>query len=132
MSDDRTERATPRRRQQAAEKGDRVRSRELTSSATMMAGVIALGVIVSKWAGQWSSAYQRCLALGAPRFWEPEQMVGTVLAIRGELLSFLSPLLMVFAAVTGASRNCTATESPLIVAGPLTGVCQPFTVSSAR
>jgi flagellar biosynthesis protein FlhB len=111
MSDERTERATPRRRQQAAEKGDRVRSRELTSSASMMAGVIALGMLAAKWAEQWSSAYQRCLALGSPRFWEPEQLTGTVLAIRSELLTYLSPLLLVFAAVTASALLFTLGQS---------------------
>jgi flagellar biosynthesis protein FlhB len=52
MSGDRTERASPRKRQKAAEKGDRVHSRELVSAAAMLCGALALGAMVARWAGQ--------------------------------------------------------------------------------
>jgi flagellar biosynthesis protein FlhB len=52
MAGDRTEHATPRQRQKAAEHGDRARSRDLMSGAAMLAGVYVLGAVAEKWAGR--------------------------------------------------------------------------------
>jgi flagellar biosynthesis protein FlhB len=67
MSGERTERASPRRRQQAAQRGDRVHSRELVAAAAMLCGVLTLGTLAGRWAGQWGGSYQSFLALGGPR-----------------------------------------------------------------
>jgi flagellar biosynthesis protein FlhB len=53
MADQQTEKATPKRRQQAREKGQVVRSRELTSSLVLLGGVLFLkwfaGAFVMEW-----------------------------------------------------------------------------------
>jgi flagellar biosynthetic protein FlhB len=103
MSGERTEKATPRRRQQAQEKGDRVRSRELAAASGTIAGVLALGRLTERWSGYWAAVYQTFLDLGMPATWQEDRAQQTVLAIRHAAVDALSPLLMLFAAVTGAS-----------------------------
>lgn len=64
MSSDRTEKASPRRRQKAAGDGDRPRSRDLLSAAGLLAGTLCLGQVSVHWMPQWKQAYGRSLALG--------------------------------------------------------------------
>lgn len=103
MSGERTEKATPRRRQQAREKGDRVRSRELVSASASVAGVLALGRLTARWSGSWSAVYQTFLNLGMPQAWEQGRAEQTVLAMRDAVAVLLAPLLLLFAFVTGAA-----------------------------
>ena len=103
MSGERTEKATPRRRQQAAEKGDRVRSRELVSASGTLAGVLALGQLTERWSGGWAAVYQTFLSLGMPQAWQEDRAAQTILAIRHATVVLLSPLLLLFAFVTGAT-----------------------------
>ena len=101
MSDDRTERASPRKRQRAAEKGDHVRSRELVSAAAMLAAVGTLGFLAERWAGQWFSAYQVFLALARPK--GSEDVAERALSLRHGLIAPLLPLLLLFAAATAGA-----------------------------
>jgi len=103
MSDERTEKATPRRRQQAQEKGDRVRSRELAGAAGTLAGILALGQLTERWSGSWAAVYQTFLGLGMPWAWTPDRAPQTILAMRHAMAVLLSPLLLLFALVTGAT-----------------------------
>jgi flagellar biosynthetic protein FlhB len=65
MSEQRTEQATEQRKQKAHKKGDVVRSRELLSSAAMLAGVLVLGISAKQFVAAWAAVYARTLALGA-------------------------------------------------------------------
>lgn len=56
MPDDQTEKATPRRRQQAREEGQVVRSRELTGSLVLLTGALFVGWFSSGFISQWRSA----------------------------------------------------------------------------
>ncbi len=103
MSEERTERATPRKRQKASEKGDRVRSRELVAATGMMAGVLALGWIVESWGQRWRAGYEDFLALGTPLAWRTDQVDRIVVSIRHATITMLSPFLLLFAAVTGTA-----------------------------
>jgi flagellar biosynthetic protein FlhB len=103
MSDERTEKATPRRRQQAAEKGDRVRSRELVAASGTLAGVLVLGQLTERWSGSWAAVYQTFLGLGMPRAWTEDRAAQTVLAIRHAMTILLMPLLLLFACVASAT-----------------------------
>ena len=103
MSGERTERASPRKRQKASEKGDRVRSRELVAATAMIAGVLALGQILGSWTSRWSSAYQTLLGLGASSAWQDDHMADTVREIRHEIVVMLSPLVLLFGAVAGTA-----------------------------
>jgi flagellar biosynthesis protein FlhB len=103
MSGERTERATPHKRQKAAEKGDRVRSRELVAATGMVAGVLALGRILAPWAGGWSSAYQTFLSLGSTSAWREDRVQETILGIRHAMVVMLSPLMLLFGAVAATA-----------------------------
>ncbi|HTV04988.1 MAG TPA: EscU/YscU/HrcU family type III secretion system export apparatus switch protein [Acidobacteriaceae bacterium] len=103
MSEERTEKATPHRRKQAREKGDRVRSRELAGAAGTLAGVLALGGLTERWAGSWAESFQAFLALGVPKAWEEGQMEQTMLAMRHGMVVLLYPLFLVFAFAAGSS-----------------------------
>ncbi|QNI34154.1 EscU/YscU/HrcU family type III secretion system export apparatus switch protein [Alloacidobacterium dinghuense] len=103
MSGERTERATPRRRQKAQQQGDRVRSRELTAAFAMLAGVQVLGNISSHWASMWSGLMTQVLALGSPAVWQEDQAMQTALALRHLVLIAASPLLLLALAVSGVA-----------------------------
>ncbi|MGB7188723.1 MAG: EscU/YscU/HrcU family type III secretion system export apparatus switch protein [Acidobacteriaceae bacterium] len=97
--EERTEKATPRKRQQAREKGDRVRSRELIGAAGTLAGVLALGQLTEKWSGNWEGAYQTFLGLGMPGAWTAEGAPETILAMRHAMMVLLTPLMLLFGVV---------------------------------
>lgn len=101
--EERTEKATPRKRQQAREKGDRVRSRELIGAAGTLAGVLALGQLTEKWSGNWEGAYQTFLGLGMPGAWTAEGAPETILAMRHAMMVLLSPLMLLFGVVFAAA-----------------------------
>ncbi len=103
MSGERTERATPRRRQKAQQQGDRVRSRELTAAFGMLAGVLVLGAVAPRWASMWSGLLTQVLALGVPAVWHEDQVMQTALALRHVALIALSPLLFLVLAVVAAA-----------------------------
>lgn len=102
MSGERTEKATPRRRQKAQEQGDRVRSRELTAACGTLTGVLVLGSVSPRWESAWNGLLAQTLALGSPAVWRDDQVMQTVLALRQAALIVLSPLLFVALAVAGA------------------------------
>ncbi len=98
MPGDRTEKASPRQRQKAAEKGDRAHSRDLMAGAAMLAGVSVLGSVAPKWIAGWGVAYRELLALGQPALWERATAGETALALRGILLKALEPVGIIFLA----------------------------------
>lgn len=103
MPGDRTEQATPRQRQKAAERGDRTRSRDLMAAAAMLAGALALGRAAPEWAAGWAGAYRQSLELGQPAFWNRATADQTAAALRGVTLAALGPVLAVFVAVLAAA-----------------------------
>lgn len=103
MSDERTEKATPHRKQQAREKGDVVRSRELAGAVGTLAGVIALGELGERWAATWARAYDMLLTLGAPREWDGGHLGQMLLTLRHVMVVLLEPLGLVFLFVSAAA-----------------------------
>ena len=103
MAEDRTEKATPRQRQKAAERGDRAHSRDLVSAAAMLAGVFALGAAGRRWVGEWAGAWQVFLDLGQPSGWERMSSSQMALALRHALVAPLEPLLLVFGVTVAAA-----------------------------
>ena len=57
MPGDRTEQATPHRRDKARKEGDILHSRELTAAAGTLAGVLALGMLGSRSIESWRGAF---------------------------------------------------------------------------
>jgi flagellar biosynthetic protein FlhB len=103
MSGERTEKASPRRKQQAREKGDVPHSRDLTSAAGMLAGTLVLGWVGPMWEARWAASYGELLDLGQPRSWLDGQMVEKMLALRAAMMVVLWPLAVLFLASFAAA-----------------------------
>jgi flagellar biosynthesis protein FlhB len=61
LADNRTEQATPRRRQKAHEKGQVLRNRDLVSAMTVLSVTLLLAWRPELWIGQWHGYFSRCL-----------------------------------------------------------------------
>jgi flagellar biosynthetic protein FlhB len=103
MAGDRTEQATQHRREQARKEGDILHSRELSSAAGTLAGVMVLGALGSQVLITWRGAFSAFLDLGAPARWEPSQIQPTLFAMRGLTFALLGPPGVVMAAVAMAA-----------------------------
>ncbi len=96
MPGDRTEQATPRQRQKAADKGDRARSRDLMAAAAMVAVAYTLGGVAPRWVASWGGMYRALLAIGAPAFQDHASSLETAMAIRGVAMKALEPVGILF------------------------------------
>jgi flagellar biosynthetic protein FlhB len=115
---DRTEQATPHRREKARKEGDVLHSRELTSAAGMLAGVMALGIVGARTLESWRGAYAGFLALGAESRWEPAAIGPTLAAMRRECAVLLgAPALIMAAVAMGALAAAMLQTGGLAVHG---------------
>ncbi|HWF38089.1 MAG TPA: EscU/YscU/HrcU family type III secretion system export apparatus switch protein [Candidatus Acidoferrales bacterium] len=64
MADNRSEKATARRKQKAREKGQVVRSRDLASALTLLASIVMLSWQSHDWIEAWRSLFERLLTIG--------------------------------------------------------------------
>ncbi|MFP5276119.1 MAG: EscU/YscU/HrcU family type III secretion system export apparatus switch protein, partial [Acidobacteriota bacterium] len=103
MPGERTEQATPHRRQQARREGDILHSRELTAAAGMLAGTMALGIVGVRAVETWGGSFAGMLALGMPWRWEPATVMPTVIAIRRLMISALLPPALALAVAAAAA-----------------------------
>jgi flagellar biosynthetic protein FlhB len=103
MPGERTEQATPHRREKARQEGDILHSRELSAAAGTLAGVLALGSVGGRTLEAWRTDFAAFLALGAPGRWEPETLAPTLIAIHRLTLAILAPPAMVMAVVAAAA-----------------------------
>jgi len=103
MAGDRTEQASQHKREKAREQGDILHSRELTSAAGTLAGVMILAAFGSKLLIDWRDAYAGFLALGSPAHWEPSTMEPTLYALRRLTMELLGPPAIVMTAVALAA-----------------------------
>ena len=103
MPGERTEQATQHRREKARKEGDILHSRELSSAAGTLAGVMALGLLSARTMEQWRGAFRGFLALGAAARWEPATMEPTLVAMRRLMLAVLGPPALVMAIVALAA-----------------------------
>jgi flagellar biosynthesis protein FlhB len=99
MPGERTEQATPHRRDKARKDGDVLQSRELTTAAGTLAGVLALGVLGSRALESWRGAFAGFLALGAESRWEPGQLQPTIAAVRRLSMGVFAPSTFLIVAV---------------------------------
>ncbi|HWA94496.1 MAG TPA: EscU/YscU/HrcU family type III secretion system export apparatus switch protein [Terracidiphilus sp.] len=102
MPDDRTEQATPHRREQARKEGDILHSRELTAAAGTLAGALMLGAVGMRSVEVWRASLPTLLELGRPAHWEPATLGPTLNAIRSQLAADLEPIALVMTAVVVA------------------------------
>ena len=91
MPGERTEQASQHRRDKARRDGDILHSRELSSAAGTLAGVVALGALGSTILYAWRATFAAFLDLGETRRWEPAQLEPTLFAIRRLSLAVLMP-----------------------------------------
>jgi len=103
MAGDRSEQATQHRRDEARKEGDVLHSRELSSAAGTLAGVLVLGTLSSRLLIAWRGSFAAFLALGASAYWEPAEMEPTLHALRRQGIAVLGPPAMVMAAVAAAA-----------------------------
>ena len=103
MPGERTEQATQQRRDKARKEGDLLHSRELTSAAATLAGVLTLGVLGGRIVEAWRSAFAGFLAMGAAGRWEPGELGPTIAGLRRLLLAVAGPVGLVMTAVAAAA-----------------------------
>jgi flagellar biosynthetic protein FlhB len=103
MPGDRTEQATPHRREKAREQGDLLHSRELIGAAGTLAGVMALGWLGTRATETWRSTFAAFLDLGAAARWETSQIEPTFKTIRALSMTMLAPVGLVMAAVASVA-----------------------------
>jgi flagellar biosynthesis protein FlhB len=100
---DRTEQATPHRREKARKDGDILHSRELTSAAGTLAGALVLGSMGARSLESWQGAFAGFLALGASGRWDSDELGPTLAAIRRLAVLTLEPAGIVVACVAAAA-----------------------------
>ncbi|HMD75995.1 MAG TPA: EscU/YscU/HrcU family type III secretion system export apparatus switch protein [Terracidiphilus sp.] len=103
MPGERTEQATQHRRDKARREGDQLHSRELSSAAGTLAGVIVLGMLGSRLLIAWRGTFAAFLDLGFPARWEPAEIEPTLQALRRLAFAILGPPGVMMAAVAAAS-----------------------------
>jgi flagellar biosynthetic protein FlhB len=89
---ERTEEPSPRRLQQARERGQVPRSRELTNFATMIGGSVALIAIGGTLVGRMSYIMRSSLAVDAERLSDPQSMFTSLREAAGSALMCLLPI----------------------------------------
>jgi flagellar biosynthetic protein FlhB len=103
MPGERTEQATPHRREKAHKDGDILHSREFSAAAGTLAGVMTLGMLGGQARDEWQTSFAAFLDLGGKGRWEPAEIEPTLNAIRHLTLSFFAPIAVVMAAVAAAA-----------------------------
>jgi flagellar biosynthetic protein FlhB len=103
MPGERTEQATQHRRDKARREGDILHSRELSSAAGTLAGVMVLGAMGSQLLIVWRGSFAAFLTLGAAARWEPSELQPTLFALRRLALETLGLPGVMMAAVAAAS-----------------------------
>jgi flagellar biosynthesis protein FlhB len=103
MPGERSEQATQHRRDKARRDGDILHSRELSSAASTLAGVVVLGALGGTILTAWRTTFAAFLSLGAPAHWEPSELLPTLIAIRRLSLDVLMPAVIVMVSVALAA-----------------------------
>jgi flagellar biosynthetic protein FlhB len=97
-----TEQASQHRRDKARKEGDILHSRELSSAAGTLAGVMVLGAMGSHLLVIWRGSFAAFLDLGMPARWEPSQIQPTIYALRKLSFALLGIPGLIMAAVAAA------------------------------
>ena len=108
MSSDRTEKASPRRRQKAEQEGDRPRSRELLSAVALLGGSLTLGWSTRAWIPVWNATYQHTMALIRTSDLNADALSASV---RGILVAGAAPCIFVMLAAATASLGVAMAQN---------------------
>jgi flagellar biosynthesis protein FlhB len=111
MPNERTEQATPHRREKARKEGDLLYSRELSAGAGTLAGVLVLSAMSSRVIAAWKSSLGGFLDLGSPARWEPAQLEPTLYTIRRLVLLVFIPAGIVMAVVAAAAGTIAVVQT---------------------
>lgn len=93
MADNRTEQATPRRRQRAQEQGQVLRSRDLVSALTLIAAILVLAWHPQTFADGWHSYFAKVLDNAVSAEWKDQTPVFTWTALA--VVQWVWPMLAV-------------------------------------
>jgi len=127
MSAEQTEKATPQRQKKARESGDWVRSRELLSGASLLAGLTTLGLMGEHFVESWRQCYARCVALAVSHASDAWGLRDCMTAVRVGLLPAMVPTLAVMAACL-----CTVVAVGLAQGGGLNLSAKPLAPQLSR
>src|SRR6266568_3246942 len=111
MPGDRTEQASPHRREKARKDGDILHSKEFSAAAGTLAGVMTLGLLGARAMEAWRSGFTSFLDLGLSARWEASEIEPTLSAIRRLSISVFLPFGIVMAAVVGATLLAGASQT---------------------
>ena len=111
MSGDRTQQATPHRREKARLDGDVLRSRELTSAAGTLAGILCLGAVSQRFVEGFRSVLAAVLNECTKSGWREGAVRDSVLSLRQPVLAASVPVFLAMAAIVGATVMCGAAQS---------------------
>jgi flagellar biosynthesis protein FlhB len=101
MADNRTEQATPKKRQTAREKGQLLRSRDLISALTLLAVIFVLAWSPEMWIGRWRSYFANVMQIGA---WKDSTDISIIQWTSLVVARWLTPILgIAFAAAVSAT-----------------------------
>ncbi|MGC1422049.1 MAG: EscU/YscU/HrcU family type III secretion system export apparatus switch protein [Terracidiphilus sp.] len=103
MPGDRTEQASPHRREKASKDGDILHSRELATAAGTLAGVLSLGFLGGRILDSFRTSFSAALDLGAPDRWEDSTVQPTMLAMRRIVAHSLIPVGIAVSAIVAAA-----------------------------
>ena len=106
MPGDRTEQATPQRREKARRDGDFLRSRELTSAAGTLAGVLCLGFLAQRIIDGFRSLLFAALNASSTGVSQSSDLVKGVLSLRSSIMHAALPVAIVMAAIVFATSLC--------------------------
>src|SRR5215813_2141967 len=101
MADNRTEQATPKKRQTAREKGQVLRSRDLISALTLLAVILVLAWSPEMWISRWRSYFVEVMQIGA---WKDSTDISIIQWTSLFVARWLAPILGVaFLAAIGST-----------------------------
>lgn len=103
---DRTERATPKRREDARKKGDVPRSRELAMAGVMLCGAAALTLMLEPMLGRIAGGLRSAFEIPREQLLDPGYALEALTRVAGNAMSWLIPLVCV--TVTAAFIGSTA------------------------
>lgn len=106
MPGDRTEQATPQRREKARRDGDFLRSRELTSAAGTLVGVLCLGFLAQRIIDGFRSVLFAALNVSSTGVSQSSDLVKGVLSLRSSIMHAALPVAIVMAAIVFATSLC--------------------------